>query len=329
MKSEDRTVVTLLGCALGYGILSGMILAYHQGAMGEIRKGNTAGGYWGAVESSVDWCEENYIQHLYMAESHNTVTSFIIALMGIIAGLCAWNVRAEKRFYVLAVCLFATGLGSAAFHGALQKLLQAADEVPMLWVGIVGDWICLQLRNVKTKHTRLPYFLLALLLIESYINVFTTGPLSVVIFHLSFLPCQLYFFACSFRQMVNTTDEKTKKVYRWAFRFYAMAIVCWATDTVFCSQLQHLPFGLPNPQLHAYGWHLFVAIASYCLSVATIRERMAVLKRPCELNFLFGVFPYTSVKNRTLIRNPTPPISPSLTPQNPPTRRSSSNQRGG
>ena len=299
MKSEDRSVVIFLVCAFAYGITSGAILAYHQGAMGEIRKGNTTGGYWGPVESSVDWCEENYIQHLYMAESHNTVTSFIIAGMGVLLGFCAWKVQAEKRFYLLSLCLTIVGLGSAAFHGALQRLLQAADEVPMLWVAAVGDWICVELRNKETKHDKLPYIMFVALAFLSYINIFSIGTIAVLLFHLSFLPMELFFFFSAFKLMVRSTDAPTRQVYRWSFRLYGCAIVCWATDIVFCSQLQHLPYGLPNPQLHAYGWHLFVAVASYGLGIATLRERQAFLKQPCEMKFFLGVLPYTSMSSVT------------------------------
>ena len=39
-----------------------------------------AGGYWGAVTSSVDFCEANYALTSYVAEPANTLSSLIILL---------------------------------------------------------------------------------------------------------------------------------------------------------------------------------------------------------------------------------------------------------
>ena len=37
--------------------------------------------------------------------------------------------------------------------------------------------------------------------------------------------------------------------------WYPGAILAWIADIVACDELQQLPFGLPYPQLHAFGWH--------------------------------------------------------------------------
>ena len=45
--------------------------------------GVQAEGYWGPVTSSIDWCEENYVQSYYIAEFWNTITNAgFIALGG-------------------------------------------------------------------------------------------------------------------------------------------------------------------------------------------------------------------------------------------------------
>lgn len=86
----------------------------------------------------VDWCEANYAVTPHVAEWWNTVTSLAMVAMGLLG---AWRVRGhETRFGVGMVGLAAIGLGSAAFHGTLLRFAQAADELPMLWVGLACIW---------------------------------------------------------------------------------------------------------------------------------------------------------------------------------------------
>ncbi len=41
----------------------------------------------------------------------------------------------------------------------------------------------------------------------------------------------------------------------------SIAGISWLFDRVICEALYNLPYGFPNPQLHAFGWHLFCAWA--------------------------------------------------------------------
>jgi Ceramidase len=60
----------------------------------------------------------------YVAETHNTITSGIIALIGAAGAAAARRVQAEGRHVLLGVLLCIIGLGSIAFHGALRKWMQ-------------------------------------------------------------------------------------------------------------------------------------------------------------------------------------------------------------
>jgi dihydroceramidase len=86
----------------------------------------------------VDWCEANYAVTPHVAEWWNTVSSLAMVAVAL-AGL--WRVRhAELRFRVGMVGLAAVGLGSAGFHGTLLRFAQAADELPMVWLGLACVW---------------------------------------------------------------------------------------------------------------------------------------------------------------------------------------------
>ena len=44
---------------------------------------NAMEGFWGAVESSIDWCERNYAVSYYVAEYYNTISNVALLLLGL------------------------------------------------------------------------------------------------------------------------------------------------------------------------------------------------------------------------------------------------------
>ncbi len=89
----------------------------------------------------VDWCEANYAVTGWVAEWWNFLSSVVMIGLGLF-GL--WRVRgAELRFRVGMLGTCVVGAGSAAFHGTLLRLAQAADELPMVWLGLACVWTLL------------------------------------------------------------------------------------------------------------------------------------------------------------------------------------------
>jgi Ceramidase len=74
-------------------------------------------------------CEENYMHSHYVAETWNTVTSFIIAVAGLVAAHSARACGAEFRYELLGYLLCIVGLGSIAFHAALQHWMQVCMKL--------------------------------------------------------------------------------------------------------------------------------------------------------------------------------------------------------
>lgn len=86
----------------------------------------------------VDWCESNYAVTPWVAEFWNTASSWLIVAMGVFG---FWRCRdAELRFRLGMVGACAVGFGSSAFHGMLLRWAQAADELPMVWLGLACAW---------------------------------------------------------------------------------------------------------------------------------------------------------------------------------------------
>ncbi len=97
-------------------------------------------GFWTPLGAPalVDWCEPNYLVSPYVAEFWNTASSFGMVVLGAVG---AWRVRdAALRFRLGMLGTCAVGLGSAAFHATLLRVAQAADELPMVWLGLACVW---------------------------------------------------------------------------------------------------------------------------------------------------------------------------------------------
>jgi dihydroceramidase len=111
-------------------------------------------GFWNGrgAPALVNWCEPDYAASPYVAEWVNTLTSVAMILIGAVG---YWLVRdAAARFRVGMVGLSLVGAGSAAFHGTLLRGAQAADELPMVGLGLMCLWTLLHRDRPAGEGTR-------------------------------------------------------------------------------------------------------------------------------------------------------------------------------
>eukprot|EP00003_Mantamonas_plastica_P028039 TRINITY_DN6205_c1_g1_i1.p1 TRINITY_DN6205_c1_g1~~TRINITY_DN6205_c1_g1_i1.p1 ORF type:complete len:108 (+),score=23.91 TRINITY_DN6205_c1_g1_i1:36-326(+) len=88
-------------------------------------------GFWGFT-ASVNWCEPDYHVSPYVAEFWNTVSSAVMALVGLMGIINGIKAGIPGRFIWGYLALNVVGLGSMAFHGTLLFEGQAADELSMM-----------------------------------------------------------------------------------------------------------------------------------------------------------------------------------------------------
>lgn len=230
--------------------------------------------FWGVVDSEFDWCECNYELSPYVAEPFNSITSAAYP-----AGAAyAWRMHHKlslSRWHKLMLSVTAImGVGSVIFHGTLRYWAQLLDELPLYAMAILAA-AALRQRAQRSDGVQ-PLFagwclVLASVLIfsgrESALHVFFRGTMTV-----SFSIAFIYIFTTgtSAAQEVDakrsTTDGDV--LIRYTIMSFACAVVCWIADIVGCRELQALPFGLPYPQLHAFGWHFgtcFGLLQLFCL----------------------------------------------------------------
>jgi len=255
-----------------------------------------ATGYWGAVTSTVDWCEENYAVSEFVAEFFNSTSSLAIVALGLI------GLRFHLQFgYSLALAfflVFIVGVGSTAFHGTLLHEFQMLDEAPMIYANLALTY-CLVENKRERKYSHLfPAALVA----------FGVG-LTVFLWHLGkvqpFLASEL--FRWVFTGHVLFLIHLNKTAYRMAKspivpRLYTAGCACYVTGSILwmidlngCNFMRSLPF---NPQFHAF-WHVFAGLGSYLnLLVIAVYRCESVLQCMPELRLAFGFFPLITIAKR-------------------------------
>ena len=280
-------------------------------------------GRWGAITSSVDWCELNYVVLDWVAEFWNSLSSFAMVGVGLWGILSHRNVL-EKRFLLAFFFVTLLGLGSVLFHASLKHETQMCDELPMLYAVFTTLFIVLDERI----NSRFP--LAALLIFWSVVTsaatVFASGNLQFVLFHLSFGSAEFYSlyrvyciycrhqmdkYACDNAGGSNLALARLAKIESDVGRLfsrgmlsYVIGLAVWITDLKGCWLLQEWwpsVSGMPNPQLHAW-WHIFVSLGFYYLITLTAYDRLLTLtptSMPVVIKWKLGVLPFLRLRKGT------------------------------
>ena len=94
--------------------------------------------FWGEPNSSVNWCENDYVFSQYIAEFWNSLSSLCMAAFGYYGRVTmpkSSNINLNRIWWTWFM-LEIVGWGSVAFHGTLKWWSQALDEVPMVRIAI-------------------------------------------------------------------------------------------------------------------------------------------------------------------------------------------------
>jgi len=267
--------------------------------------------YWGTPTASVDWCEKNYVVCNYIAEFWNTMTSMVIALLGLVGCYLTRREKMEQRFTVLYAIITVVGLGSVAFHGTLLIEHQLLDELPMLW-GMLG-WVYIINTMLSPKSISLPKDrLLAKRLLVFGLGWTLCAPWVhriPIIFQALFVGLVLY---CVYnlhrfyRQCENKTARQLYVVYNFSV---IVGALIWLADNEACNVLHEVLGGFwwhkYVGSLHGY-WHLLMAANVYAGPVFGAIVRCQLMAAPCELRWWLGVVPYAGTQGLKELKEPSP-----------------------
>lgn len=253
---------------------------------------NDQPGYWGPVEASIDWCERNYVVSYYVAEWWNTVSNIVLIALGTI-GLYHTFVRGfEPRFVVLSLATLTIGCGSALFHGTLTHVGQQGDETPMV-LGMSAWIYCLVAMDPRWErrhpHGR-PALGLGLTLFCAVFAVAHYYLRLVVTFQVCFGILVFSALALLLRHIGRTKQAEARQLGMVYIQASLLGFAAWLVDVHHCETMHDLPFGIPNPQFHAW-WHALTAIGCYAGPAFLCFRRAHLLGQRPGIAWRFGCVP--------------------------------------
>ena len=208
-----------------------------------------------ALSSSVDWCEENYVQSEYIAEFVNSLSSLSMCYIGMY-GMLNYNNVAN-----LFAMLIMIGLSSFMFHSTLSEFGQMFDEISIIVTIIMA-------LNHMNKY------------IHTVINVHVMNIINVIMF-LSLLCAPMYnrfiMFTWSIaiilfvRKFYSDLDMVSSTYIRNAQILFGIGFICWIIDYICMAEFYYL-------YLHGC-WHVFVGVCAFYVFKAISRLQ--------ELTFLY------------------------------------------
>ncbi|KAI8886995.1 alkaline phytoceramidase family protein [Backusella circina FSU 941] len=244
-------------------------------------------GYWGAVTSSVDWCEENYTHSYYIAEFWNTISSLAMVALGFL-GVALHHKSLGWKLSPSYLMIVVVGIGSVLFHATLQFEHQMWDEVPMVWTACYLFWVLLDefgyVGNVYTIAIAL-YCAFA-----TFVTSSNSGTTQFIMFQVSFglvMWSDLYFV---WKLYKNVSSNQIRELFHTGTKFLVLAIGVWLFDSNLCSVFEYIP----NPQLHAW-WHVWMCTSLHYFFVACGHESVIRSGDKGRIKYFIGMIPYVDV----------------------------------
>jgi dihydroceramidase len=210
---------------------------------------------WSSAPALVDWCEPNYAVSPYVAEWWNTLSS--VVMVGVATEGWRRVADAPLRYRLGMAGLAAVGTGSALFHGTLLRAAQAADELPMVGLGLACVWTLL-LRGRPASEGR------------ALLGVLSAFALAFVVAYFT-VPWAFLLFTGVYGAMVTWVAVRTMQL-SWGapspapLRRAAATMVLSFGGAFFVFWLpEHVLLGCDHPlqilQLHSF-WHVLGAVGS-------------------------------------------------------------------
>eukprot|EP01130_Rhizamoeba_saxonica_P008738 TRINITY_DN3531_c0_g1_i4.p1 TRINITY_DN3531_c0_g1~~TRINITY_DN3531_c0_g1_i4.p1 ORF type:complete len:254 (-),score=14.63 TRINITY_DN3531_c0_g1_i4:46-807(-) len=237
------------------------------------------------MESTVDWCELNFVYSDRIAEFWNTFSSIPMILLGIFGLVytrryASTSPRFTAAFFFLAV----VGIGSTTFHATLLWKYQLLDEIPMLLCNQVFIYCLLETRKNRDTHsTKLALILLISTTLLIYLYYVWEMYWIFIIAYGGGIVYMMYLIYPQF----DTISEFSKDLFRKCLVFYFGGFVLWTTENLFCQYVQ--PF-----QFHAW-WHLGAGYGTYCWILSLLCSRLDYLKRKPLVKKAYGIDYITSL----------------------------------
>ncbi|KZT55676.1 alkaline phytoceramidase [Calocera cornea HHB12733] len=268
------------------------------------RAGQKTFGFWGAHTSSIDWCEDNYVNFPYIAETWNSFSNISYLFLGIHGALHTVGLPHRERLVLLHLGVACIGIGSFIFHATLNWYAQVLlDELPMIYVSTLCLYVVLMAGGDTAWKKWAPPALVLLDVLISVIYFWYPNP----VFHqLAYAFIQLLTTMRSYAllQRLPTAVRKhcTHLLLSGTFIFL-LGFAIWNVDNQFCDALTRYRGHYGDvvgafTQGHAW-WHVFTGIGGSRTVVGTSYLALAIEDAEAyEIAMSMGFFPYVRPKRQ-------------------------------
>eukprot|EP01012_Entosiphon_sulcatum_P003245 TRINITY_DN10964_c0_g1_i1.p1 TRINITY_DN10964_c0_g1~~TRINITY_DN10964_c0_g1_i1.p1 ORF type:complete len:260 (+),score=47.51 TRINITY_DN10964_c0_g1_i1:36-782(+) len=234
-------------------------------------------GYWGPVDSNVEWCEPNYAVSPYIAEFGNTLSSLPMVVFGLWGAHHTWrSCCTQRRFQLGFLGLALVGIGSAAFHATLRRYAQLLDELPMLWCNLVFLY-CVVDRSPRDQP-RHPWLAPLLFVFGTIATVSYLWANLFPIFIASYGGVLAFIVLYSLRLVFlsGKADPVARRLWIVSFSCYFGGLLLWVLDNNFCPTVQPFHF-------HSL-WHLGAGLGTYLWVSLTVALHAPAAKKKAKLS---------------------------------------------
>lgn len=250
--------------------------------------------FWGETTATLDWCEENYIVHKYIAEFINTTTNLIFITLAIFGIYTTFKCGLPFRHAFGYAAIALIGIGSWWFHMTLLYEFQLLDELPMIYATCVLTHDIFETGEKRKFGLFLPLalFIYALSVTAAYLYI--NNP----VFHQ--ISYALLVIILNFRSIYLLTQVPKgqtrilmKKLLFTSWTTFGLGFFLWNVDNIACHQLiaARRRIGMPLShllELHGW-WHIGTAFGTYYWIVFSNYIRIILLHKENEYNIKWGL----------------------------------------
>ncbi|KIM28979.1 hypothetical protein M408DRAFT_329022 [Serendipita vermifera MAFF 305830] len=270
------------------------------------RAGQAAFGPWGEHTSTLDWCEDNSYDLMWIAETWNSLSNipFILLALHGMARTYREGVPNQTRYVLTHGMIAFIGIGSFLFHATLMWTAQVLlDELPMIYVSFqVLYCLLLEGRPSSTAtynagYARAKLFCVGIPTLITVIYLCYPNP----IFHqVSYGAIQLYLtYKLQILRSRLPPNSRLKKdcttLFNTGMFLTALAFAIWNVDNLLCEEITVARKDMwwsVLTQGHAW-WHVLVACGSNRMVTGIVGVTNGLKDAEAyEIAYDLWVFPY-------------------------------------
>jgi len=202
------------------------------------------------MKSTIDWCEPNYVNNIYIAEFWNTLSSIPIILIGLYGWRNHFHLsRLERTMFAM---IGLVGVGSLLFHSLLHRYAQALDELPMFAETMLMVY---SMKQISARTYRVVFILfITLYLLLNHYATFLIG--------YGFAMSLSIYSALKILRRPNVRRSYAMNLFVASASVYAVGLTAWVVDLAYCSLFSHI-------YLHAV-WHVLAGLGTYLFALYVV-----------------------------------------------------------